>query len=357
MSSKLRWILPALLAILLAGRSAVAGQKPVVIVFDFTSAYDGNRVGKFVAKNLLARLDRSQKCILVNRDDFIEAVSEAKFVAGFDDSPAKIVAFAAEKFGGTHAIWGKIAKVGAEGLKVFARAASAADKGKKLSVDTSIQVANQYEVQVATKEIRRLFFKTARVKPDVGPAEERRWLTAPNLVRNPGFERGTGHPAFWEPIGKSYHHGGVGWVPSPEGRGKCIRFTLSRAIAATYGVGYYSDPISITDGEIYRFSIRVRSDGPTIKIFLKHYRYFPAATDEAKGQWRETRRAPLNCKDENTRRGQWQTFTRDFRPHRADEHDPTITRIELYAYHPHGVVYFDDVVMKKLKDREAKKRK
>jgi len=324
-----------------------AEGKPVVVVFDFVSAYDGDRVGKFVGKNLWAKLDRAGKCTLIERDDVNAQVGKAKFVAGFDDKPAGIVKFAAQKFGATHVIWGKVEQAGQEGLEVSARAAAVADKGEKLAVDMSMAIKNQYVVQLATKEIVRLFFKAEKAKPDIGPEEEKRWLTGPNLVKNPSFELGLEHPQFWEPFGKSYHHGGVSWVASPEGKGKCIRFKMGAGVAGGPGIGYYGDRISIKDGKIYRFSIRVRSDGPTVKIFLKHYKLFPAGPNEEKGQWRETRRAPLNCK--GGERGKWKTYTRDFRPHRDDKHDPSVTRVELYAYHPAGTVYFDDAVMKKLK--------
>jgi len=337
--------------------------KPVVAVFDFVSAYDGGRMGKFVAKNLWAKLDRSRKCVLIERDDVNGVVEAAKFVAGFDDSSEKIVKFATEELGVTHVIWGVVEQVDTTGpvsersLRISGRAAGVEDKGKKLLVDVSVGVKNQREIQLATKEILRLFFKIAKPKPDVGPEEEKRWRTGPNLVKNPGFETGAAHPEFWEPISddpKHYQHRCVSWVKSPEGKGKCIRFTVPKDIAATYGVAYYGDPISIQDGQIYRFSIRVRSDGPTVKIFLKHYRFFPPGPNEKKGQWRETRHAPMNCKGE---KGQWQTYTRDFRPHRDDhdgKFDPTITKVELYAYWPKGVVYYDDVVLKKIKSREKK---
>ncbi len=324
-----------------------AAAKPVIVVFDFVSEYDGDRVGKFVGKNLWAKLDRSGKCQLIERDDVNTAVAEAKFVAAFDAKPADIVKFAAEKLDATHAIWGKVEHADGEGLRVSARAAAVADKGEKLIVDMSMEIKNQYVVQLATKEVVRQFFAVEKPKPDVGPEEEERWLKGPNLVKNPSFEQGTDHPESWEPFDKSYHHKGVSWVASPEGKGKCIKFDLTPAVAGGPGIGYYGDPISIKDGTIYRFSVRVRSDGPTVKIFLKHYKYLPPGPNEKEGQWRETRRAPLNCK--GGKRGEWKTYVRDFRPHRDDEHDPAVTRVELYAYHPAGTVYFDDVVMKKLK--------
>jgi hypothetical protein len=338
-----------------------AGGKPMVVVFDFVSKYDHNRFGAFVAKNVWAKLDRSKRCVLIEREDLVEIVEDAKFVAKFDDKPADIMKFAKARFSAAHAIWGTVEEVDTKGpvserrLKISARSASAKDDGVKLGLDFSVTVPNQRAVQLATKEIVRKFFDLAKPEPDVGAAEERRWKTATNLAKNGGFEAGKGHPEFWEPLSndpKHYQHQSVSWIVSPEGKGKCIKFKLNKAIAATYGVAYYGDPIDIRDGQIYRISIRVRSDGPTVKIFMKHYKLLPPGPNEKKGQWRETRRAPMNCVFE--KKGKWQTYVRDFRPHRDDKHDPTITRVELYAYHPAGTVYFDDVIVKKIKDREKK---
>ena len=324
-----------------------AEQKPVIVVFDFDSAYDGGRVGKFVASNLSAKLDRTGKCILVDRGDFDEAVRQAKFAAGYEDNPADIVKFAAEKLGATHVIWGKVEQAGEEGLKVSTRAASSEDLGRELILDASMTVKNQREVQLATNEAVRLFFNIEKPAPEIGPAEEKAWQTGPNLVKNPGFEDGKDHPDSWDPFGKDDQHDCVKWGDSPEGKGKCIQFDIPENIAATYGAAYYSDPISVKDGTVYRVSVRVRSDGPSVKVFLKHYRLFPAGPGEKEGQWRETRRAQLNCS--GGRKGEWQTYTMDFHPHRGDKYDPEVTKVELYAYWPKGVVYFDDVVLKKLK--------
>jgi hypothetical protein len=338
--------------------------KPVVVVYDFTSEYDGGRMGKLVGKNVWAKMDRSGRCVLIERDDVNAAVAEAKFAPGFDRAPAEIVTFTTQTLAATHAIWGKVEQVDETGpvserrLKISARAAGSKDEGKELLLDCHMTVANQRAIQLATREIVRRFFDITRPEPDVGAEEEKRWKTGPNLIKNGGFETGTTHPEFWEAIRddpKHPQHRCVSWVRNPDGKGKCIKFTIPKDIAATYGVAYYSAPVSIKDGEIYRVSVRVRSNGSKVKIFMKHYKFFPPGPNETKGQWRETRRAPMNCYFE--RKNEWQTFTRDFRPHRDDHEgrfDPEITRVELYAYWPKGIVYFDDVVLKKLKDREPK---
>ena len=340
------------------GDDNAAAGRPVVVVFDFVSAWDKGDMGRFVAKYVWAKLDRSKLCVLVERGDLVDVVKEADYVPAFDAKPAEIAKFTADKLAATHAIWGVVEQADTTGpaserrLRIRARALAVGNKADKLGVDLDMTVKNQREIQLATAELVRRFFELAKPDPDVGPDEEKRWRTAPNLVTNPGFEDGDAHPKGWEPFDKSYHHKSVSWGPTPGGRGRCIRFKLTKEIAATYGVAYYGDRIPIEDGEVYRVSIRVRSDGPTVKVFLKHYRFFPPGPNEKEGQWRETRRAPMNCYFDA--KGEWQTFTRDFRPHRDDKHDPTVTRVELYAYHPAGTVWFDNVVLKKIKDRAKK---
>jgi hypothetical protein len=348
-----------------AARESTKG-KPIVAIFDFQSDYDHGRMGTFVAKNVWAKLDRSGTCVLIERVDVTEALEGADLKAAFDETARDLVAFAAKEFGATHVLWGQVEQIDKDGLvserrlRIRVRAASAEsvkdkDLARHLVVDLNHPVENQRTIQLATKEAVRLFLNIAKPAPEVGPEEERRWRTGPNLVKNGGFETGTAHPEFWEPLSndpKHPQHRCVSWATAPGANGRCMKFVLPKSIAATYGAAYYSDPINIEDGELYRFSIRVRTDGPTPKIFLKHYKFFPPGPNEKKGQWRETRRAPLNPKGP---KGQWQTHTRDFHPHRDDQHDPTVTRVELYAYWPKGTVYFDDVVLKKLKDRKAER--
>jgi len=215
-------------------------------------------------------------------------------------------------------------------------------------MDDVFGAENRHVISAVVIEVLRLLAGEEKPKDDTNPDWDVAWANGPNLVKNPGFEDADGdHPAHWDGWDRDYEHKMAHWVdaPGPGGSGKCMKFEMNADIAGGYGVAYYSEPIDITGGRRYRFSIRVRSDAPAVKIFLKHYAYFPPANREGEGQWRETRRAPLNCRGV---KGQWQTFTRDFSPHRDDAQDPKQTRVELYAYWPAGIVYFDDVVMKKI---------
>ena len=46
----------------------------------------------------------------------------------------------------------------------------------------------------------------------------------------------------------------------------------------------------------------------------------------------------------------WNTYTRDFVPYTGNRNHPRSCRVMLYAYLRPGVVYWDDVVIKKIKD-------
>ena len=182
------------------------------------------------------------------------------------------------------------------------------------------------------------------------PEIERRWREGPNLVRNPGFEQpnaaGDG-PADWQPIEKT-----MTWTTPPDGNGKVIRYEMDEGVAGGYGLDFYSDWIAIEPGATYRFSCRYKSMGPTPKIFLKGYHAFPAM-DGYEAQRRETYRRQVHPAGQKK---QWNTVTADFIPLSLNpDQTPTFLKVDLYAYWPAGVIYWDDIVLKKVRDAPAPK--
>jgi len=323
-----------------------AEPKPVIAVFDFESQGDENALGKWVAANFRARIVRKGLYTIVDEMDVTAAVEDGEFEPKYGGQLKEVVDFAHERFKCDLAMWGAVRMQG-EKLLISVKVAAVKDEPEVLMDDT-FGAENRHVTSAVVIEVLRLLAGEEKPKDDYNPDWDKAWAEGPNLVKNPGFELADGdHPAGWDAWGRDYHHNMAHWVeaPGPDGRGKCMKFAMNADIAGSYGVAYYSEPIDITHGRRYRFSVRVRSEGPTVKIFLKHYAYFEPVGDEKEGQWRETRRAPLNCHGADR---QWRTFTRDFMPHRNDAHDPKQTRVELYAYWPEGVVYFDDVVMKKI---------
>jgi hypothetical protein len=187
------------------------------------------------------------------------------------------------------------------------------------------------------------------------PQMEQRWREAPNLVKNPDLETpnaaGTG-PADWQPIERQ-----MSWAPNPDGPGKVLKYDMDAATAGSYGLDFYSDWIAIQPGATYRFSCRYKSEGPTPKVFLKGYHEFPPQEGFPARQGdavaspadrRETYRRQVHPGGE---KGQWHTVVADFIPEatRPDQ-QPTWLKVDLYAYWPKGVLYWDDVVLKKVRD-------
>jgi len=177
------------------------------------------------------------------------------------------------------------------------------------------------------------------------PQVARRWKEAPNLIRNPGFEEadadGKG-PAHWQDLEPQ-----MAWTAGPDGPGKVIKYDMNVATAGGYGLDFYSDWIAIEAGATYRFSCRYKTLGPTPKVFLKGYHPFPAQHGYP-AQRRETYRRQVHPKG---RKGEWNTVTADFIPEATrPEHAPAFLKVDLYAYWPAGVIYWDDVVLKKVRD-------
>jgi len=177
------------------------------------------------------------------------------------------------------------------------------------------------------------------------PAIARRWEEAPNLVANPGFEQagaGGKGPARWQDVEPQ-----MAWTAGPDGPGKVLKYDMNGATAASYGLDFYSDWIPIQAGATYRFACRYKTLGPTPKIFLKGYHAFPAQNGYP-AQRRETYRRQVHPKGA---RGEWHTVTADFIPGATrPEHTPAFLKVDLYAYWPAGVIFWDDVVLKKVRD-------
>lgn len=347
---------------------ARAGEKPVLVVFDFEDLGDEKQIGKWVANNIRSKASKTGKTRLgwfvtiegLDRDSIVVG---HQFFAKLDSNPDEVVAFARENFAPNYVMWGRVVREGSDALRLHVKAARLAAEGYELVLSENLLVVNQYMIGPTAVDLLYQLMGRNKEEEEKDPAAERRWKEGPNLVTNGGFERGRTHPDGWEPFGVDWQHKCASWVKAPDqdGRGKCIKFDIPGSIAATYGAAYYSNQIDVTPGAQYRFSIRVKSMRPTVKIFIKHYGYFPPMGRETKGQWREVARSPLNCKGSG---GKWKYYQRDVNPPRfsggLDRYGkpaqwvPKKTRIGLYAYWPAGVVYFDDVVYKKIREKSPK---
>jgi hypothetical protein len=163
---------------------------------------------------------------------------------------------------------------------------------------------------------------------------------AVNLLRGGGFERGRGgHPDGWEAPPKGE---GVVWQ---RGARRCIRFDVSKPVAETTGVIYYSDPIPVEPGAYYRVEMDIQTDGPQVIVWAKGYAQVGQPRD-GKPREVETYRHQKRHYPEGPRGG-WEHYrTAPFRPKHPRFAIKTM-RVMLYAYLRPGTVRFDNVTVKK----------
>ncbi|MDP6353694.1 MAG: hypothetical protein QF473_01235 [Planctomycetota bacterium] len=182
-----------------------------------------------------------------------------------------------------------------------------------------------------------------------------------HIVKNGGFEKvdpkDATRPVSWDPPDGL----GVQWLDAPKGKdggknGKAMRLDTSitekklveqwkkkgitkwdipkpsnGAVAATYGLSYYSAPFPIEKGQAYRVLFDFHGKGGA-KLWVRGY-------GEIKGQMRRRYEAVVHCR---TKGKEWTHFSQVFHP---TKHRPRVTemKVMLYAYWPPGIYWFDNV--------------
>jgi len=326
-------------------------ESPTFLVLPITS--DEKGLGEQVRFMLRAKARRLGAVVF-------DPSSVAEALAGETVTPAtptdRLAQLARDRFGADIAVVGHVAGAGPYEVRlrvVYPGRPTDARLVEKTLACTYHQVI-PLEVAKAVYEVLGIPippdpWRDLRGDPDI----QRRWHDGPNLVANPGFEQATAAgdgpasrrgrgPASWQPVETE-----MAWVDNPDGPGKVLLYRMSAATAGAYGLDFYSDWIPIEPGAVYRFSCRYKTLGPTVKIFLKGYRPFEAQ-DGQPPQRRETYRRQVHPSGGP---GEWHAVEADFVPSATrPEHTPTFLRVDLYAYWPAGAVYWDDVVLKKVRD-------
>ena len=457
MSRTLLFVFLPLLLVAAPARSAdeplLPEPAPVLVVYDFTSAFDDGSMGRWVADMVRSHARRSQMYTLIDPLTFDDLISKTPFKVSAQTDPAQLADLTRRVFAGDLFIYGEVTRKDPRGYLLTLRAYEAGiDAPRKLldetrdcpdkqffsgAVDDLLKklsgvgeardewkglgealrsfsaqwlknlegnpeagaVADALEkwsrelvaaerkltsyrmVEQAHREVLDQFHRlsaaaqaaaeTLRKDAAAGKARTRQvladaqrlagnirdwldveseevlWKTAENLVKNGDFAFGQVDPANWDPL-KS----GVSWIPNPDPKDKtdkCIRMDVSRDIAETTGMIYYSHPFAVEEGATYRFSVAARTAGPSLKVFIKCYDLFPEKWGFAE-QPREVYRAPLHVYLPDDNRAGWNTYKRDFVPYTGGVNHPRSCRVMLYAYLRPGVVYWDDVVIRKIKD-------
>jgi hypothetical protein len=326
-----------------------ADDRKVVIPFDFVSKFDNGRYGQIVGDILWKKLSREGNFItpesMLDVRDYCESHKLRPSPEMDLDKMKKIVE---EDFGAQIAVWGSVERApGAEG-EIYDLTIKCVDFSAKPRPKVIYQKTARTK---SVSEIPHLYVKemldALTGRQATGPAgldqvAEQNWQKNPNLTSG-DFEQGAdGVPKGWDKVAGQQREplgGLVRWTTEKGGTyNKVILFKLDRNVAENEGLMYYSDFFPIEEGAKYRFRCRWRTDGPTLKMFLKCY------DDDETGRRREVYRSQQNFKGPN---GTWNTHTEDFTP-RHTKYSPKWGRVMLYAYLQPGEVEFDDVIVKQI---------
>jgi len=171
---------------------------------------------------------------------------------------------------------------------------------------------------------------------------EKLWKDGPNLFKEgtfdaPGEWHGILADKKWTPVVQSEAPGDDGVIIRKSGDQQFLQMKLSKATAESYGLACLSGKIQIEPKTRYRISFRYRSDGPTVRPFIKGYFIHEGAE-------REIYRRQIPPPEKNTH-GQWVEVVDEMNP-QHQTFPPTFLRIDFYAYLAAGTVEFDDVVIK-----------
>ena len=449
-----------------------AAEKPILVVYDFTSTDDGGKLGQWVAEIVRGHAIRSGRYIGNPKITVDEVLAEREFRAAVDTPPDVLAKFTRDAFDADIFVYGsattrneddievlfrvyRATKEGtaakicdekrhcpgkryvplavdeilntaagmkdpptewrllADELSAFSKALAAAADGKLDATDWRQQVlawqdkfdcryrnvTARTHVDYASKALLDYYeevchYHVELVKEltagDVAKARgrgrhlgalaegvsrsivywlddaaaEERWKTAKNLVMNGGFEFGQKTPANWAPLKEH-----MSWVADPDGKsGKVVKFDMPEDVAATYGMLLYSQPFEVEVGATYRLRWRFKTMAPAVKLFIKGYDAFDAnAGFDAQDRevWR-SRKDPQYGERvvQDYNREEWTPYGHDFVPYvrfprkRGEgfstyakaANQPRYLRLMLYAYWPRGVVYWDDIDVRKIKD-------
>ncbi len=201
------------------------------------------------------------------------------------------------------------------------------------------------------------------------PETEKRFAQRPNLCPDPGFEIAgktwDSKLATWGAVMRAERYppplisaseadalpeDRVAIVPNIAGDGHYLLMRMSKEIAESNGLACESTWIPVEQGAKYRFTVRYRSTGPRLRLFIKGFavkgdQYGEKNDPEAVR--REYYRFQVLPREQN--KG-WELIEADFNPGSLKPTDPPIqwVRVDLFIYLHPGKVSFDDVVVKKI---------
>jgi len=334
----------ALVLALCTSADLFAAAKPVLAVFPFTSQFDRGKMGRIVTKSLRRKFEKKWMYTAIDDMSVNDMVEGADIKIAFDTPPVKIGEFAKSALAADIVVWGKVERA-AGGFRILARAMNLTDGGKALPDDLAQDCPSVRHVPLASQKIVDAVSgdQSSRGREPTVPEARRRKEPRPNLAKNGAFEVGS----RWQPEGWQQVNNMTTFYVAEGKPGKCIKIDtdvyerevlpwLKRieqgadpggapkktitsghkydTIGGTYGVQFYSDPIPINPGMVYRISVDMKGHYVGIffpKVFLKGYDRF--VDPELGPQDREMYRSYLACRCV-TKGKEWEFFTRTFLP-------------------------------------------
>jgi hypothetical protein len=111
------------------------------------------------------------------------------------------------------------------------------------------------------------------------------------------------------------------------------------AVAETYGLSLYSEPIPVKPGQPYRITFDFRGHTGGAKVWVRCY-------GQLGGQKRQLYNTTVECRAPAS--AQWSTISQGFFPTRArpgmkNLQNITEMRVMLFAFYPAGIYWFDNV--------------
>ena len=355
------------------GDGSAGEALPLLVVFDFESTFDNDKLGRKAAEMFRGHAFRSGEFTMldpVTREEVAAAVAAPPF--NLQTSPVEAAEIAAKFLDAQIAIWGRVERLRPDEYLLHVRILDRRDDPAALALQKSY-TSTYHGIQVSVDKVLDEFLGTRRqVKKE--PLDDDSWLERRNLCANGGFEVGDLSPARWERVDGLCTF----WVDSPDGDGKCImidtdvnldqyerwlrRFkkgapaskapTKTPTVPPKYdtvggitGAHLYSDPIPIRQGVAYRADLFLRGPNGNAKCFVKGYSPFyprnaksakegagpaaegvpnagnpstrpagkPSTRPAGKPEYREVYRAQINLKCE-TDGAEWEHFAMIFHP-------------------------------------------
>jgi hypothetical protein len=125
---------------------------------------------------------------------------------------------------------------------------------------------------------------------------------------------------------------------------------LNKDVAESNGVACISDWIPVTQGAVYRFACKYRSDGPVTHLFINGYSEMPdkfSSATQPESLRRQTYRYQVSPRGKTDG---WQQIEADFTPGTLKAATPAVQwlRVDLYVYLKAGDCAFSDVVVKEI---------